>query len=63
MSVIHFCLSTPIIGMMTIGKTSATRMPDIMMVVIWLKTLSPPRAVLSRVESGTIRPWLMLKIV
>ena len=37
MSVIHFCLSTPIIGMMTIGKTSATRMPDIMMVVIWLK--------------------------
>ena len=50
-------------GMMTIGKTRATRMPDIMIVVIWLKTDRPPLAVLSLVESGTIRPWLMLKIV
>ena len=62
-SVIHLDLSTPIIGIMTIGKTSATRIPLIMMVVIWLKTESPPRAVPSRVESGTIRLWLMLKMV
>ena len=61
--VIHFPLSTPMAGMMTMGKTSATRMPLIMMVVIWLKTDSPPRAVVSRVESGTIRLWLMLKMV
>ena len=63
MSVIHLPLSTPMAGMMTIGNTSATRMPLIMMVVIWLNTESPPRAVPSRVDSGTIRPWLMLKIV
>ena len=62
-SVIHFDLSTPMLGMMTMGNTSATRMPLIMMVVIWLKTDNPPRAVVSRVLSGTIRLWLILKIV
>ena len=60
MSVIHLPLSTPIMGMMTIGNTRATRMPDIMMVVIWLNTDSAPRFVESRVLSGTIRLWLML---
>ena len=61
--VIHFDLSAPIVGMITIGNTRATRMPDIMIAVIWLKTDRLPRAVLSRVESGTMRLWLMLKIV
>ena len=63
MRVIHLPLSTPIMGMMTMGNTSATRMPDIMMAVIWLNTLRPPRAVVSRVERGTIKLWLMLKMV
>ena len=60
---IHLDLSAPMAGMMTIGKTSATRMPDIMIVVIWLNTDRPPLAVLSRVERGTMRLWLMLKMV
>ena len=60
---IHLDLSAPMAGMMTLGKTSATRMPDIMIVVIWLKTDRPPLAVLSLVESGTMRLWLMLKMV
>ena len=38
-------------------------MPLIMMVAIWLNTERPPRCVVLRVESGTIRLWLMLKIV
>ena len=50
-------------GMMSIGNMSVTSMPLIMMVVIWLNTDRPPRAVLSRVERGTIRPWLMLNMV
>ena len=50
-------------GMMTMGNTSATRIPLIMMVAIWLNTERLPRWVVSRVESGTIRLWLMLKIV
>ena len=50
-------------GMMTMGNTSATRMPLIMMVAIWLNTDKPPRWVVSRVDSGTIRLWLILKIV
>ena len=62
-SVIHLDLSTPMAGMITMGNTSATRMPDIMMVVIWLKTERLPLAVPSRVERGTIRLWLMLKMV
>ena len=33
-SAIHFLCSTPILGMMTIGNTNATRMPLIMMVAI-----------------------------
>ena len=60
---IHLDLSAPMAGIMTIGKTRATRMPDIMIVVIWLKTDRLPLAVLSRVESGTMRLWLMLKMV
>ena len=50
-------------GMMTMGNTSATRMPLIMMVAIWLKTDRLPRSVILRVDSGTIRLWLMLKMV
>ena len=34
MSVIHLDLSTPIIGMITMGNTSATRIPLIIIVVI-----------------------------
>ena len=56
-------LSTPMTGMMTMGNTSATRMPLIMMVAIWLKTDRLPRSVILRVDSGTIRLWLMLKMV
>ena len=63
MSVIHFDLSTPIAGMMSIGKMRATRIPDIMIVVIWLNTERPPLSVPFRVESGTMRLWLILKIV
>ena len=63
MSMIHLLLSTPIMGMMTMGNTSATRMPLIMMVAIWLNTDSPPRWVVSLVDRGTIRLWLMLKMV
>lgn len=43
MRVIHLLLSTPMAGMITMGNTRATRMPDIMMVVIWLNTLRPPQ--------------------
>ena len=60
---IHLLLSTPIMGMMSMGNKSATKMPLIMMVVIWLNTERPPRAVPSRVDRGTIRLWLMLKMV
>ena len=60
---IHLLLSAPMAGMMTMGNTSATRIPLIMMVAIWLNTDRLPRWVVSRVESGTIRLWLMLKIV
>ena len=62
-SAIHLLLSTPIMGMMTMGKTSATRIPLIMMVAIWLNTDRLPRWVVSRVDRGTIRLWLMLKMV
>ena len=62
-NVIHFALSTPIFGIMTIGKTSATRIPLIIMVAIWLNTDKPPRWVVLRVDSGTIRLWLILKMV
>ena len=61
--VIHLPLSTPIMGMITMGNTRATRMPLIMMVAIWLNTERLPRCVVLRVDSGTIRLWLMLKIV
>ena len=50
-------------GMTAMGNTSATRMPLIIMVAIWLKTDRLPRWVMLRVESGTIRLWLMLKMV
>ena len=50
-------------GMMTIGKMSATRMPLIIMVEIWLNTERLPRSVVFLVESGTIRLWLILKMV
>ena len=62
-SAIHLLLSTPIVGMTAMGNTSATRMPLIVMVAIWLKTDRLPRSVILRVDSGTIRLWLMLKIV
>lgn len=42
------------------GNTSATRMPLIIMAVIWLNTDNPPRCVVSRMDSGTIRLWLTL---
>ena len=61
--VIHLPLSTPIMGMMTMGNTRATRMPLIIMVAIWLNTDRLPRWVMLRVESGTIRLWLILKMV
>ena len=60
---IHFVLSTPSMGIMTIGKMSATRMPLIIMLAIWLKTERLPRSVVFLVESGTIRLWLILKMV
>ena len=60
---IHLPLSTPSMGMTTMGKISATRMPLIITVVTWLNTDRPPRWVESRVERGTIRLWLMLKMV
>ena len=63
MTRIQSSLETPIIGMMAIGKTKATRIPDIMMLAIWLKTESPPRCWELRVERGTIRLCDMLKIV
>lgn len=56
MSAIHLPWSTPRIGMMTMGKTRATRMPVIMMLEIWLNTDRLPRWVVSRVDRGTIRP-------
>ena len=52
-----------IMGMIIMGNSSATKMPLIMMVVIWLNTDRPPRAVPSRVDRGTMRLWLMLKMV
>ena len=50
--VIHLALSTPIMGMMTMGNTSATRMPLIIMVAIWLNTLRLPRSWVFRVDRG-----------
>ena len=50
-------------GMMTMGIMRATMMPLIIMVAIWLNTDRLPRSVMCRVESGTIRLWLMLKMV
>ncbi|MNU07910.1 hypothetical protein D3C72_2537230 [compost metagenome] len=55
MTVIHRLLSTPMIGRMNIGKISATIMPLIIIVDIWLNTDSLPRWLLSRVDSGTIK--------
>ena len=60
---IHLPLSIPSMGMMTMGKISATMMPLIMMAAIWLNTDRPPRWVVLRVDRGTIRLWLMLKMV
>jgi hypothetical protein len=60
---IHFPLSTPSIGIITIGKIRATRIPLIIMDAIWLNTERPPRSVVFLVERGTIRLWLILKIV
>ena len=63
MRVIHLALSTPIMGIMTMGNTSATRIPLIIMVAIWLLTDRLPRCWVLRVDRGTIRLWLMLKMV
>ena len=60
MQVIQRSLLVPSEGMMSIGKTRATTMPLIMMVEMLLNTASTPRCAVLRVESGTMRLWLML---
>ena len=60
MTMIQRDLFVPMTGMIAIGNTSATKMPDIMMVAMLLKTASPPRCTVLRVESGTMSVWLML---
>ena len=57
---IHLLLSTPRAGRTTIGNMRATMIPDIITEAMLLNTESPPRFVVSRVESGTIRLWLIL---
>ena len=60
MTAIHSPLLVPSAGMTAMGKTRATTMPLIMMVEMLLNTASTPRCAVLRVESGTMRLWLML---
>ena len=63
MQVIHKPLLVPKDGIIAMGKMSATTMPLIMMVLMLLNTASTPRWDVLRVESGTIRLWLILYMV
>ena len=47
-------------GMITMGKISATMMPDTITLATLLKTDRLPRSLVLRVDRATIRPWLML---
>ena len=49
--------------MIAIGKTSATKMPLIMIELMLLNTASTPLCAVLRVDSGTIRLWLILYMV
>ena len=63
MQIIHIVLLVPSEGIIAMGNMRATTMPLIIIVEILLNTASTPRWDVLRVESGTMRLWLMLYTV